>query len=149
VSSAEEESEWLPALHFVESHVSDEGVPSAMTAPTVGCLVAIAARAQGAKRSAILSGLEELTCGRYQEHYTEQQIKWYLDSVRELTFGLHLWVEVLMGPSVKDAEQCVDILAYCAEMIPELAGRVRYYLQQCEERHPTLTDEIRAVSEYF
>lgn len=145
----DDEAEWVAALRYVESCGSDLGVPCSATPALVSCLVAITLRVNGKKRSAVLSLLEEMTCGRGAEQYSEAQKRWLGESVYELVLGLKMWVELMETSSVEDAEQCVDILAYCAEHVPALGGRVRKYLELCELRYPQLGDEIGAVTQYF
>jgi len=71
---SQDDSEWSQALISLESCASDLGVPCSMTPAVVSCLVSIALRVEGKKRSAILSSLEELTCGRGAEQYSDQQL---------------------------------------------------------------------------
>ncbi len=146
---SEVEQEWSSSLSYLEACASDLGAPCAMTPALVSCLVSAATRTNGKKRSAIVSVLEELTCGRGSEEYTEAQLAWLREATVELTYALKLWVDLLERSSPEDAEQCVDLLAYCAERVPEVAGRVAQYLTLAEVQHPQLRDEIHAVREYF
>ncbi|WP_129356277.1 hypothetical protein [Sorangium cellulosum] len=146
---SEHEGEWSSALSYLESCASDLGVPCCMTPATVSVLASIMIRVDGKKRSEILSLLEELTCGRGASEYSEAQKMWLRESVQELLLVFKNLVDVMERSSVEDAERCVDMLAYCAEHVPCMTGRVRKYLALCQERFPRLSDEIQAVSEYF
>ncbi|WP_437286062.1 hypothetical protein [Sorangium sp. So ce406] len=149
VLQSEDEGEWSSALSYLESCASDLGVPCSITPAMVGALASIMIRVDGKKRSGILLLLEELTCGRGASEYSEAQRVWLRESVQELVLVFKNLVDVMERSSVEDAELCVDMLAYCAEHVPEMACRVRKYLTLCQERFPQLSDEIQAVSGYF
>ena len=149
ILQSDDEAEWGAALSYLESCGSDLGVPCSVTPALVSCLGAVVLRVSDKKRSAVLSLLEELTCGRGAEQYSDAQKKWHREAAYELVLGLKLWVDIMETSSVEDAGQCVDLLAYCAEHVPAMGGRVRMYLKLCEARYPQLGDEIRAVTEYL
>ncbi|WP_438015515.1 hypothetical protein WMF18_32235 [Sorangium sp. So ce315] len=149
VLDSENENEWSSALYCLESCASDLGVPCSVTPATVSALASIMIRVDGKKRSKVLSLMEELTCGRDASEYSEAERMWLRESVQELLLVFKSLVDVMERSSVEDARHCVDMLAYCAEHVPGMAGRVRKYLALCQERFPELSDEIQAVSEYF
>jgi hypothetical protein len=149
VDVSTDEGKWSDALTKLESCASDLGTPCALTPPLTGALMSLALRTTGAKRSSILSVVEELTCGRGAEAYTDEQKTWHRESVHELILGFNTVTFILETSTVEDAKLCVDLLAYCAEHFPPLRPRVRKYLAFCQERHPSLADEISAVIPYF
>lgn len=149
VLSSEREEEWAPALANLETCGSDLGVPCAMTPALVSCLVAIALRTDGKKGAAVVSLLEELTCGRGAEGYSEQERHWLHEAVRALMPGLSLWEAIVENGSRDDAVNAIDLLAYCAEHFPEQRDRVRRVLGSCEQQRPELAEEIRAVWPYW
>ena len=140
-----DEKEWQTALNLVEIYASDLGVPSEATKDVVACLVAVAVRAQGQKRSAILGTLEELTCGRGVDEYTPQEVEWLRSSVHELAYALHTWAHLAESASIEDAVLAVDLLAYCAVYIPQVESKVLRYLQLCAVERPELAEEISAL----
>lgn len=79
---------WDKALSCLESAGSELGVPCAATPAQVACLVAVVPRSSGEKRSAIVSLVEELTCGRGFDSYSPEERTWMLQSRLELVYGL-------------------------------------------------------------
>ncbi len=139
------EEEWKGALGLLEAYASDLGIPSEATKDVVACLVAIAIRAEGRKRSEVLGTLEELTCGRGVEEYSPQQLLWLRAAVRELSYAIHTWAQLAESASEEDAVLCVELLAYCAVYVPEVESKVMTYLQLCAAGRPELGEEISAL----
>ncbi|NUP11267.1 MAG: hypothetical protein HOW73_34915 [Polyangiaceae bacterium] len=144
-----DEAAWSFALARLELIGSDLGIPRAVTPALVSCLSAATLHLSGRKRSDVLSLLEELTCGRSAEGYSEDEQQWHRESVHELMLGMRIWVHLMETSSTEDATMCVDLLAYCAEHFPVLRVRVRTQLQLCAASRPELGAEIQAVSVYF
>lgn len=146
---ASTDTEWTGALDWLEAYASDLGIPCEATPAVVSCLVAAAVRTDGAKRSAILGTIEELTCGRGIEAYTPQKLDWLRASVGELAACLHLWTHLAQTSSVRDAILCVALLAYCAKHVPGLDVRVRRYLELAEQERPELREDIVAIRKHL
>jgi len=140
-----DEEEWQGALGLLEAYASDLGLPSEATKDVVACLVAVAIRTEGRRRSAVLGTLEELTCGRGVEEYRPQQLTWLRAAVRELACALHTWAQLAESAPVEDAVLCVEILAYCAVHVPEVELKVLRYLQLCATERPELGEEVSAL----
>lgn len=150
IAVSDDDDVWNAALSYLEQCSCDLGVPAEIAPAVVECLMAIAVRAPGRKRRAILSLLEELTCGRGAEHYTSDQRRWRADAVMEVALGFGLLVDVLETTiEPEEAEDCLELLVYCAEEVPSLRGRVRHYLEMCERRFPALQQEVRALGSYI
>lgn len=140
-----DEVEWQGALRSLEAYASDLGIPSNATKAVVACLVAIAIRTEGQKRTEVLGTLEELTCGRGIEAYSLQQLAWLRGAVRELAGAFHLWAQLAESAPAEDAILCIQLLAYCAVNVPEVELRVLNYLEQCSNERPELGDDISAL----
>jgi hypothetical protein len=146
---SEDENHWGPALSYLEGCASDLGIPCSLTPALVDVFTSIVVSVGGRKRTEVLAVLEELTCGRGADEYSDAQRGWRSQAVREVALAFKSFVHIMATSSVEDAERCVDLLAYCAEEIPSLTERVRKYLARCEDRFPVLSEEIRAVSTYL
>jgi hypothetical protein len=145
ISGAADAQEWDKALSLLEAYASDLGVPCEATKDVVACLVSITIRNEGEKRSAILGTLEELTCGRGVEVYTDEQLMWLRDAVRELSYALHAWVHLAAAGSLDDATLAIRLLAYCAVYTPQLEAKVLRYFTVCANERPDLVEELSAV----
>jgi hypothetical protein len=145
VGNSSDEKEWQAALVLVEDYASDQGIPSEATAAVVACLVAVTIRTDGRKRSALLSTLEELTCGRGIAEYTDQEISWLRASVQELACALQTWSYLAESASEADAVFAVELISYCAVYVPSVESRAIMYLQLCERERPELREELAAL----
>lgn len=146
---ADKESEWNGALQNLEAIASDCGVPSSVTPAVVGCLASAVLRVGGGKRVAIVSSLEELTCGRGREIYNSQQQTWLEESVRELLLNFDSWLLILEEGVLEEVRDCMALLAYCAELQRSLAVRVEFYLSRGVGRFPSLEEEARSLAHFF
>lgn len=143
------EPEFQRALEYVESAVSDLGVPTSLV-PRVTCrLIRSVLMLTGSRRTEVLSLAEELTCGRGSEGYTSNQVRWLAEARHELALGFHLWAHLAETSEPPEATICVDLLAYVAEAVPELRQRVTKVFRLLHQARPELVAEIDTVSTYF
>lgn len=143
------EEEWQVALDLLESYASDLGLPSEALKDVVACLVAVATRTEGRKRSVLLGALAELTCGRGIEEYRPEQHTWLRAAVRELAYALHTWAQLAESAPAKDATHCIEILVYCAAYVPDLELKILRYIQLCATQRPELGEEISGLLATF
>lgn len=144
-SSNSNQEEWRVALSLLEAYASDLGLPSEATKNVVACLVAVAIRAEGRKRSEILGLLAEVTCGRGIREYSPRQLTWLRAAGRELAYALHTWAQLAESSPAKDAISCAEILMHCAIYVPEVEPKVLKYLQLFAADRPELREEIFAL----
>lgn len=149
IEESDTAAEWDPALDYIESCCSDLGVPSSAVPPMVRMLSALVVTAGDAKRTAILSLLEELTCGRGIEIFTPAQRSRLAAARGELGSKFDLWVAWIEAPSEVDAIHCVDLVAYAAEADSALRKRATEALVLAKAKRPSLAPEVDAVRQYF
>lgn len=139
------DGELARALDWLESYASDLGVPSEATSAVVSCLVGAAQVRSGVARLAIVETIEELSCGRGVDEYSSKQHKWLVATIGELSSGMHLWMHMGEHSSAREATLALQLLAYCAAYLPDLAARVWRYFELCEVARPELRDDIAAI----
>ena len=149
LAASDEEEHWREALAWVDSFASDLGIPSGATSAVVACLIGLALRVEGAKRTAILESLEDLTCGRGIETYSAEELGWLEQSVAELACAMHVWLCWAESAPPSDAARCVELLAYCGVYVPALRPRVRQYLSACAAARPELGEDVVAIRANF
>jgi hypothetical protein len=146
IAAATVEEEWEQALYLLEAYAGNLfGSPSEATKAVVACLVAIATRVGGKKRSAVLGLLDELSCGRGIDAYTADQRQWLCSAIEELAHGIHIWTSLAESGSLEDAVLCLQLLSYCAVYVPGLESRVTRYLDLCASSRVELREDISAV----
>ncbi len=144
-SSNSNQEEWRVPLSLLEAYASDLGLPSEATKDVVACLVAVAIRSEGRKRSELLGLLAEVTSGRGVEEYNSCQLTWLRAAARELVYALHTWTQLAESSSAEDAVACAEILTNCAIYVSEIEPRVLKYLRLLAADRPELRDEIVAL----
>lgn len=148
IARADTQAERRSASEAIERVATDQGVPCAATAQVVSALLSFLPAIAAPNRSAVLSLLEELTCGRGRDSYSAAERQHLELAVAELVASFATIAALLQGADETDARECIDLLAYCAELRPELADRVDASLERAAARLPSLRPEVDAVRAY-
>lgn len=149
IARADTDAELRSASAAIGGVASDLGVPCAATAQVVSALLSFLPAIPAPNRSAVLSLLEELTCGRGRDSYSAAERQHLALAVAQLVASFATIDELLHEADEADARECIDLLAYCAELRPELSDRVEASLQRAVARLPSLRPEVDAVRAYY